>query len=357
MTDLDPFEVLDLDRGASDEEVREAGLVLGQQWRIRRQNARDEEARLEAERNEAEVQEAVRMLLDPASRRQILDHLDGTDRSRTDDGSRGTGGLADGVPDPGSAGTTDAGSGYPTHKRCRACAESILFEAMKCRFCGEDQARDRGGRPEVLALLVLALLGGGWGYLEAKSRESGSDSSVVRENNPPPAAEAPWTPPPAPEEPAGEAPEAEPEAEAFVPGEERRAILTQLEIYVSSTDNIDPERRAGLYAPLIDSYFGLKQVPRERVQNDMRKVAERFPNQHFVWVTEPEVRFEGATEAVVRFEKRWDFIGPDRLFNGAERVRMRFRRYGSEWLIASEDEEVVHYATKKALVNGVWKSL
>lgn len=362
MTDVDPFEVLDLGRSATDEEIREAGFVLGQRWRVRRQNARDAEAALEAEQQEEIIREAVRVLLDPEARQTLEAMLDGEAASVV-------GGLiSDDVADPAeeAAAVPSAEPAVPvavpvTHKPCRACAEPILFEAVKCRHCGTSQVV-RAVPRELAAVLVLAACGALFGYLERDGDRQA----------PPPAAAA-WTPPPEPVRPAARPPDPPREAPQWsgadsgdeadareVEGDARsiEAVVEELlRQYVATTDDIDPAGRASLYSPVLDSYFGMRNVPRERVRSDMAKVADRFPEKHYVWVEDVSIGSRGETEVVVRFRKRWDFVGPDRLFNGEEKVRMKIRREPEGWRIASEDEETVYRVEKKALWNGVWRNL
>ena len=96
------------------------------------------------------------------------------------------------------------------------------------------------------------------------------------------------------------------------------------------------------YAPVLEQYYLLRNVPRERVQRDIGRAFTKYE-----WIAKlslTNIAFNDLNGARVTatFDKEWDFRG-SKGFAGSEKQEMVFVKKDGRWVIASERELRVYW--------------
>jgi serine/threonine protein kinase len=137
------------------------------------------------------------------------------------------------------------------------------------------------------------------------------------------------------------------------PASERREVSGLIDRWVDSMRNRDVQRQTACYAPVVDEFFGRRNVS----VNDVRRAKEKtFENADEAReFSIDDVRFErlDTDRATVSFLKIWNF--PGRPFIASAREEMVVRRVGDEWKIAGE-RELSQTARGEAGVSGKYGS-
>jgi len=132
--------------------------------------------------------------------------------------------------------------------------------------------------------------------------------------------------------------------------ENESAIRAVLDNYAAAVRTRDVERVAECYASRLDSFYLLRDVPRERaLQEIARAWFTKYDSVAKLSIT--NVRFKDLTKqrASVEFDKEWDFRGV-KDYSGSERQEMGFVKEAGQWRIASEIElrvDWVHHSEQR----------
>jgi restriction system protein len=126
-----------------------------------------------------------------------------------------------------------------------------------------------------------------------------------------------------------------------------RSVLAAIDKWVSTTQSLDIDGQLSCYAPVLKTFYRLKNVGVDVVATKKRDAFRRFSEARTYRLRNVQVeRLDGPNAAVV-FDKDWDFREPksNRRFAGSGRQRLTLQRFGQSWLITGEEELAVYSVT------------
>jgi len=115
------------------------------------------------------------------------------------------------------------------------------------------------------------------------------------------------------------------------------AIQNVLSQWGEALRNGDPKAIAEFYAPVVDSYFGERNVSRTAVARSLARSAARFGATKVEYLSELHIKPIGDTRATVTFHKRWRTSGRH-VYAGETEERLTLAKADEVWKIASEQE-------------------
>jgi ketosteroid isomerase-like protein len=107
----------------------------------------------------------------------------------------------------------------------------------------------------------------------------------------------------------------------------------------------DVNAQANLYAPRVDRFFTKRNVSRDAVRKEKSRMMAAYPEVNRYEISDIRVESNTGDEAVVSFRKEWEMTG-NRRFSGAERQRLRLRRFGGDWKIVGEEETKIYWVKR-----------
>jgi hypothetical protein len=121
-----------------------------------------------------------------------------------------------------------------------------------------------------------------------------------------------------------------------------RGVEALLESYQNAERSRDPQLLADCYAPEVETFYLLHNVPRSKVLLDFQHAFAEYVEVRKVTIS--KIVFSDVTEtrATATFEKGWDLRGA-RNYAGAESEQMIFQKIEGKWLIVSERELEIHW--------------
>jgi hypothetical protein len=121
-----------------------------------------------------------------------------------------------------------------------------------------------------------------------------------------------------------------------------QGVRALLESYQSAERSRDPSLLAECYAPAVETFYRLHNVPRSRVLLEFQHAFAEHEEVNKIAIS--RIIFSDVTEtrATATFEKEWDLRG-EKNDAGAESEQMIFQKIDGNWRIVSERELVVHW--------------
>lgn len=114
-------------------------------------------------------------------------------------------------------------------------------------------------------------------------------------------------------------------------------ILDFLEQWRSTMVGGDLQKHVSLYAPVVDRFFRERNVSREAVRQEKKRMLDRYPHFDQYDLRDVKVDFAGDNRALVTFRKDWSARGVRR-FAGSELQRLTLQKDSAAWQIVSEEE-------------------
>ena len=131
--------------------------------------------------------------------------------------------------------------------------------------------------------------------------------------------------------------------------EDRRAapegLNEVLDQWRESIMNGDVDAQVNLYAPKMDRFFTKRNVSKDDVRRETARMMKLYPDVSRYEISDIQVESNTGDEAVVSFRKEWDMKG-DKRFAGAERQRLKLRKFAGDWKIVSEEETKVYWVKR-----------
>lgn len=156
--------------------------------------------------------------------------------------------------------------------------------------------------------------------------------------------------PPAPEQiSAPAAPRRLPEkisAMRFPPRQEaaiKKSINNRLTAWQASIEARDIEKHLAFYADEIETYYMMPDAAKVAVRSDRERAFEQFDTLK-VQLINIDIYLQSKDEAVVTFDKSWDFKKADSFSNGLVQQEIKMRKIEKQWVIVSEkDLQIYRY--------------
>ena len=178
----------------------------------------------------------------------------------------------------------------------------------------------RFGKKTLAGLAAIALVG--TLFMAAMIRGSSADEN-------PPSAKAIPAPRPDP------AAAARVEREEIALNTDATEITHLLDDWVAAVRNRDAEALAKLYAPRVERFYRSRNVSRDFIRRERTRDLQRAGTIRRYEITDVETRLQQPDEAVVTFNRFWDFArGPRRA--GKTRTQLTLKKVEDSWLITGE---------------------
>ena len=202
-----------------------------------------------------------------------------------------------------------------------AAAPSELPSPARRRemFSEPVERRRRFGRKTVTGLVVAALAGTLLmaAMIRGSSREENTPAAAVTEkrSEPPSASRA--------------------EREETAVRADATDITHLLDQWVGAVRQRNTAALATLYAPKVDRFYRARNVSRDFVRRERQRDFQRAGTIRRYEITDVETRLQDPGEALVTFNRLWDFTrGPRR--SGKTRTQLTLRKLDDAWLITGE---------------------
>ena len=117
---------------------------------------------------------------------------------------------------------------------------------------------------------------------------------------------------------------------------DKRAISRLLDQWVDATRHHDAYRQSMYYAPVVEEYFGHRNLTAAAVKRAREKIFANSDETRVFSIEDMRVDRVNPDRAVVSFVKIWNF--PGRPFVASAREEMTVTRVGGEWKISGEKE-------------------
>jgi proteasome lid subunit RPN8/RPN11 len=205
-------------------------------------------------------------------------------------------------------------------------AAPVSWPSPRPRLVAEPERPPRNLRVWYVAAIVLGMALGALGYLSLQPLHRDAKAAQV------PGQSVPRVPPPA--TPAAVQPSPEQAAPAVQAAPDSVGIHALLDHWSTALKRGDYRAAAACYAPLVNTYFERHDVPREAVQQSIRRSLAHGGLDIFR-ITGLAISPSGDGRAGVAFLKHWQTAGY-RKFAGEERERMTLARNQGVWQIVSE---------------------
>ncbi len=115
-------------------------------------------------------------------------------------------------------------------------------------------------------------------------------------------------------------------------------IQALLDRWSSALKDGDSQAVAACYAPVVETYFERRAVPREAVRQSIRRSFDRHGVLEAFRISSLNITPAGSGRAEVDFLKHWQTSGY-RKFSGEERERMTLASNQGVWQIVSEQQD------------------
>jgi ketosteroid isomerase-like protein len=150
-----------------------------------------------------------------------------------------------------------------------------------------------------------------------------------------PANAAPATPAPNRQQSAG-ATKGESDRAAPPAADDQTAIRSLLENWAAATRSGDVDAQVSFYAPIVDRYYGQRNVPRERIRRERQQALEKLGDVRQYEISNIYVQLTSPNTAVATFDKAWDFGSAKGSYGGKVKQQVSLRKMDGVWRIASE---------------------
>lgn len=156
--------------------------------------------------------------------------------------------------------------------------------------------------------------------------------------------------PPAPEQtPTPAAPRRLPEkisAMRFPPRQEaalKKSINNRLKAWQASIEARDIEKHLAFYGDRIETYYTMPDAAKDAVRADRERAFEQFETLK-VQLINIDIYLQSKDEAIVTFDKSWDFKKAESFSNGLVQQEIKMRKIEKQWVIVSEkDLQIYRY--------------
>jgi uncharacterized protein (TIGR02246 family) len=132
------------------------------------------------------------------------------------------------------------------------------------------------------------------------------------------------------------------------PPDDQAAIRSLLENWAAASRNGNVEEQANFYAPIVDRYYGQRNVSRDRVKREREQALEKLGAVRQYDISNVYVQITGVNTAVATFNKTWNFASPNGSYSGKVRQQVSLRRIDGSWRIAAERDIRVYRRSRGA---------
>ena len=123
----------------------------------------------------------------------------------------------------------------------------------------------------------------------------------------------------------------------------KKAIGARLNSWKASIEARDLDKHTEHYADQVDTYYLAANVSRDFIRAERESAFEQFDT-FKVQFFNVDVNLQTADEAVITFDKTWDFQRAASFSNGLVRQEVIMRKIEKQWFIVSEkDLEIYRY--------------
>lgn len=109
----------------------------------------------------------------------------------------------------------------------------------------------------------------------------------------------------------------------------------------------DLQGHLACYAPVLDRYFRFRNVSKEEVEKDKRRMLRKWPRMTEYEVDNMKVTPDGDGTRSVTFRKRWEARNGKKRFAGVEDQRLTLKQIDGAWRIAGEEELKVYRVSRR----------
>jgi serine/threonine protein kinase len=118
--------------------------------------------------------------------------------------------------------------------------------------------------------------------------------------------------------------------------DDQTAIRSLLESWAAAFRNGDVDAQVSFYAPIVDRYYGQRNVPRERIRRERQQALEKLGDVRQYDISNIYVQLTSPNTAVATFDKAWDFGSSKGSYAGKVKQQVSLRKTDGVWRIASE---------------------
>ncbi len=152
--------------------------------------------------------------------------------------------------------------------------------------------------------------------------------------------------PPAPSanrpQPAVGATRGESDRATLAPPDDQSAIRSLLENWAAASRSGNVDAQASFYAPVVDRYYGQRNVSRDRIKRERQQALEKLGDVRRYDISNIHVQLTGPNTAVATFDKAWDFESSKGSYAGKVKQQVSLRKMDGVWRIATERDVHVY---------------
>jgi len=135
-------------------------------------------------------------------------------------------------------------------------------------------------------------------------------------------------------------------ADLFTP-ENRALVAAELQKWSESFRTGDTAAHVNCYAPVIETYFKMHQLPREQLFRDKQKAFASISVVIIYELSNIQLSPEPNNRIAATFQKEWDYsVNSGKGFLGSEIEKLTFENFSGEWKIVREEEIRIIRATR-----------
>jgi uncharacterized protein (TIGR02246 family) len=123
---------------------------------------------------------------------------------------------------------------------------------------------------------------------------------------------------------------------APAPPDDQSAIRSLLENWAAASRSRDVDAQASFYTPIVDRYYGQRNVPRDRIKRERQQALEKLGDVRLYDISNIHVQLTGPNTAVATFDKAWDFASSKGSYAGKVKQQVSLRKMDGVWRIATE---------------------
>lgn len=119
----------------------------------------------------------------------------------------------------------------------------------------------------------------------------------------------------------------------------RALVTTELQKWSESFRMGDTDAHVNCYAPVIETYFKMHQLPKEQLLRDKQKAFASISAVTLYELSNIQLSAEPNNRIAATFQKDWDYsVNSGKGFLGSEIEKLTFENFSGEWKIIREEE-------------------
>jgi serine/threonine protein kinase len=131
------------------------------------------------------------------------------------------------------------------------------------------------------------------------------------------------------------------------PPDDQAAIRSLLENWAAASRSGNVDQQANFYAPIVDRYYGQRNVTRDRIKREREQALEKLGAVRQYDISNVYVQITGVNTAIATFNKTWNFASPSGSYSGKVRQQVSLRKMDGSWWIAAERDIRVYRRSRR----------